>query len=129
MKQAVFPSPFLVYIHFSENLTYFLCRQVDRDCEFLEQERIMDYSLLVGVHFTEALNDELTPSGARTPIGNYFLLVAPKIYHPTSLTLDSIAILFFLDHSHLVLIQECFKNQKLVFSFFFFLFRQWRLRK
>ncbi|XP_042379514.1 phosphatidylinositol 4-phosphate 5-kinase 6-like isoform X2 [Zingiber officinale] len=26
-------------------------RQVDRDCEFLEQERIMDYSLLVGVHF------------------------------------------------------------------------------
>ncbi|THU56495.1 hypothetical protein C4D60_Mb11t17840 [Musa balbisiana] len=29
-------------------------RQVDRDCEFLEQERIMDYSLLVGVHFREA---------------------------------------------------------------------------
>ncbi|KAG8363712.1 hypothetical protein BUALT_Bualt19G0050900 [Buddleja alternifolia] len=27
------------------------CRQVDRDSEFLEQERIMDYSLLVGVHF------------------------------------------------------------------------------
>ncbi|XP_042374447.1 phosphatidylinositol 4-phosphate 5-kinase 6-like [Zingiber officinale] len=26
-------------------------RQIDRDCEFLEQERIMDYSLLVGVHF------------------------------------------------------------------------------
>ncbi|KAK3124391.1 hypothetical protein QOZ80_7BG0585930 [Eleusine coracana subsp. coracana] len=26
-------------------------RQVDRDCEFLEQEKIMDYSLLVGVHF------------------------------------------------------------------------------
>ncbi|XP_074581767.1 phosphatidylinositol 4-phosphate 5-kinase 6-like isoform X2 [Curcuma longa] len=29
-------------------------KQVDRDCEFLEQERIMDYSLLVGVHFREA---------------------------------------------------------------------------
>ncbi|KAL7126245.1 hypothetical protein ABFS83_14G173200 [Erythranthe nasuta] len=29
------------------------CRQVDRDCEFLEQERIMDYSLLVGIHFRE----------------------------------------------------------------------------
>nr|GMC84605.1 phosphatidylinositol 4-phosphate 5-kinase 6-like [Ipomoea batatas]GMC89106.1 phosphatidylinositol 4-phosphate 5-kinase 6-like [Ipomoea batatas]GMC90559.1 phosphatidylinositol 4-phosphate 5-kinase 6-like [Ipomoea batatas]GME19183.1 phosphatidylinositol 4-phosphate 5-kinase 6-like [Ipomoea batatas] len=29
------------------------CRQVDHDCDFLEQERIMDYSLLVGVHFKE----------------------------------------------------------------------------
>ncbi|XP_017228165.1 phosphatidylinositol 4-phosphate 5-kinase 6 isoform X2 [Daucus carota subsp. sativus] len=27
------------------------CRQVERDCDFLEQERIMDYSLLVGIHF------------------------------------------------------------------------------
>ncbi|KAG8372097.1 hypothetical protein BUALT_Bualt12G0031100 [Buddleja alternifolia] len=44
-------------------------RQVDRDCEFLEQERIMDYSLLVGLHFTEASNDELhTPTGALTPV-------------------------------------------------------------
>ncbi|KAK6149065.1 hypothetical protein DH2020_016590 [Rehmannia glutinosa] len=45
-------------------------RQVDRDCEFLEQERIMDYSLLVGLHFTEASNDENTPSGALTPVDN-----------------------------------------------------------
>ncbi|PKA53367.1 Phosphatidylinositol 4-phosphate 5-kinase 6 [Apostasia shenzhenica] len=29
------------------------CKQVDRDCDFLEQERIMDYSLLVGVHFRD----------------------------------------------------------------------------
>ncbi|GAB2299269.1 Phosphatidylinositol 4-phosphate 5-kinase 4 [Dionaea muscipula] len=29
-------------------------RQVDKDCDFLEQERIMDYSLLVGLHFREA---------------------------------------------------------------------------
>ncbi|CAI9102800.1 OLC1v1001143C1 [Oldenlandia corymbosa var. corymbosa] len=29
------------------------CRQVDKDCDFLEQERIMDYSLLVGVHFRQ----------------------------------------------------------------------------
>ncbi|KAI0511758.1 hypothetical protein KFK09_012390 [Dendrobium nobile] len=29
------------------------CRQLARDCEFLEQERIMDYSLLVGVHFRD----------------------------------------------------------------------------
>ncbi|XP_057520202.1 phosphatidylinositol 4-phosphate 5-kinase 6-like [Amaranthus tricolor] len=30
------------------------CRQVDRDCDFLEQERIMDYSLLVGLHFQDS---------------------------------------------------------------------------
>lgn len=26
-------------------------RQIERDCEFLEAERIMDYSLLIGLHF------------------------------------------------------------------------------
>ncbi|XP_020533854.1 phosphatidylinositol 4-phosphate 5-kinase 6 isoform X2 [Jatropha curcas] len=50
------------------------CRQVDRDCDFLEQERIMDYSLLVGVHFREAsYKDAMTPprtSGVRTPSGH-----------------------------------------------------------
>ncbi|XP_030938570.1 phosphatidylinositol 4-phosphate 5-kinase 2-like [Quercus lobata] len=30
-----------------------LIRQIDRDCEFLERERIMDYSLLIGVHFRD----------------------------------------------------------------------------
>ncbi|KAL9407177.1 hypothetical protein Peur_004149 [Populus x canadensis] len=49
------------------------CRQVDRDCDFLEQERIMDYSLLVGLHFREAsYKESLTPprtSGVRTPTG------------------------------------------------------------
>ncbi|KAL0453203.1 UNVERIFIED_CONTAM: Phosphatidylinositol 4-phosphate 5-kinase [Sesamum latifolium] len=45
-------------------------RQVDRDCELLEQERIMDYSLLVGLHFTEASHDDVTPSGAQTPVDN-----------------------------------------------------------
>ncbi|XP_022773203.1 phosphatidylinositol 4-phosphate 5-kinase 1-like [Durio zibethinus] len=30
-----------------------LMRQIDRDCEFLEAERIMDYSLLVGLHFRD----------------------------------------------------------------------------
>ncbi|XP_073045367.1 phosphatidylinositol 4-phosphate 5-kinase 6-like isoform X1 [Primulina eburnea] len=29
------------------------CRQVNRDCDFLELERIMDYSLLVGIHLRE----------------------------------------------------------------------------
>ncbi|CAN1128095.1 Phosphatidylinositol 4-phosphate 5-kinase 6 [Linum perenne] len=49
------------------------CRQIDRDCELLEQERVMDYSLLVGIHFREAsYRDILTPprtSGVRTPTG------------------------------------------------------------
>ncbi|KAH6823014.1 phosphatidylinositol-4-phosphate 5-kinase 1 [Perilla frutescens var. hirtella] len=30
-----------------------LIKQIDRDCEFLETEGIMDYSLLVGLHFRE----------------------------------------------------------------------------
>lgn len=30
-----------------------MARQIDRDCEFLEAEGIMDYSLLVGVHFRD----------------------------------------------------------------------------
>ncbi|BFG20454.1 phosphatidylinositol 4-phosphate 5-kinase 6 isoform X2 [Prunus yedoensis var. nudiflora] len=50
------------------------CRQVDRDCDFLEHERIMDYSLLVGLHFQEAsCREPPTPdrtSGVRTPTGN-----------------------------------------------------------
>ncbi|GMH11294.1 hypothetical protein Nepgr_013135 [Nepenthes gracilis] len=37
-----------------------LIRQVDRDCEFLEAERIMDYSLLIGLHFRDNCpNDEM----------------------------------------------------------------------
>ncbi|KAJ0976168.1 hypothetical protein J5N97_018133 [Dioscorea zingiberensis] len=34
-------------------------RQVDKDCEFLEQEKIMDYSLLVGIHFRETLSNDV----------------------------------------------------------------------
>ncbi|XP_052175442.1 phosphatidylinositol 4-phosphate 5-kinase 4-like [Diospyros lotus] len=46
-------------------------RQVDRDCEFLEQERIMDYSLLVGLHFRDTTDcGDLIPSGSRTPTDN-----------------------------------------------------------
>ncbi|KAJ4774577.1 Phosphatidylinositol 4-phosphate 5-kinase 4 [Rhynchospora pubera] len=39
------------------------CRQVDRDSDFLEQERIMDYSLLVGVHFLPADDTEKRTNG------------------------------------------------------------------
>lgn len=35
------------------NVLQTLFRQIDRDCEFLESERIMDYSLLVGLHFRD----------------------------------------------------------------------------
>ncbi|XVF25969.1 hypothetical protein REPUB_Repub13aG0259800 [Reevesia pubescens] len=46
------------------------CRQIDRDCEFLEQERTMDYSLLVGLHFREiSSKGELIPCEKRTPSG------------------------------------------------------------
>lgn len=43
-------------------LNMFSCRQVSRDCDFLEHERIMDYSMLVGLHFRET-----TPTGNVTP--------------------------------------------------------------
>ncbi|KAK8579788.1 hypothetical protein V6N12_070094 [Hibiscus sabdariffa] len=36
------------------------CRQVERDCDFLEQERIMDYSLLIGFHFREVSSPSAT---------------------------------------------------------------------
>ena len=47
----------------SDLMHNFFCRQVDRDCELLEQERIMDYSLLVGVHFREVSQDMLPAEG------------------------------------------------------------------
>ncbi|CAI9782850.1 unnamed protein product [Fraxinus pennsylvanica] len=43
--------------------------QGDRAYDFLEQERIIDYSMLVGLNFRESINDEHTPSEAQTPVG------------------------------------------------------------
>ncbi|XP_054780854.1 phosphatidylinositol 4-phosphate 5-kinase 5 [Prosopis cineraria] len=44
------------------------CRQIDRDCELLEQEGIMDYSLLVGIHFRDISEDgDLIPSESCNP--------------------------------------------------------------
>ncbi|XP_072974385.1 phosphatidylinositol 4-phosphate 5-kinase 1-like [Typha angustifolia] len=37
-----------------------LIEQIKRDCEFLESERIMDYSLLVGIHFREDISATTT---------------------------------------------------------------------
>ncbi|XP_022746672.1 phosphatidylinositol 4-phosphate 5-kinase 4-like isoform X2 [Durio zibethinus] len=55
------------------------CRQIDRDCEFLERVRTMDYSLLVGLHFKDiSPNGELesTPHLSRTDTDQ--LLVDPE---------------------------------------------------
>lgn len=50
-------------------------RQIDRDCELLEQEGIMDYSLLVGIHFKDiAPEGDLIPSGSHTPLDGIFLI-------------------------------------------------------
>jgi len=57
-----------------------MLRQLDRDCEFLEAEGIMDYSFLIGLHFRDdssvvevkSLPDELC-SGIY--MSSYFLLV------------------------------------------------------
>ncbi|KAF6139495.1 hypothetical protein GIB67_005132 [Kingdonia uniflora] len=47
-----------------------LIRQIDLDCEFLEAERIMDYSLLVGLHFRDDYsNDKLGLSPSHAPPG------------------------------------------------------------
>ncbi|KAL5554271.1 hypothetical protein UlMin_041672 [Ulmus minor] len=49
-----------------ELLVHFSLIQVDRDCDFLEQERIVDYSMLVGLHFCKTSSQERsTPSGPR----------------------------------------------------------------
>lgn len=68
---VIYISLFISYISKPKFECLIFNRQVDRDCEFLEQERIMDYSLLVGLHFREAsFKDSATPtSGARTPTG------------------------------------------------------------
>ncbi|GMH05068.1 hypothetical protein Nepgr_006908 [Nepenthes gracilis] len=52
------------------------CRQVDRDCDFLEQERIMDYSLLVGVHFHDASYTRGATEGNGQPDND---VVAPRL--------------------------------------------------
>ncbi|XP_054803956.1 phosphatidylinositol 4-phosphate 5-kinase 4-like [Prosopis cineraria] len=47
-------------------------RQIDKDCELLEQEGIMDYSLLVGIHFKDISEDgDILPmtAGSQTPTG------------------------------------------------------------
>ncbi|KAK6132381.1 hypothetical protein DH2020_033872 [Rehmannia glutinosa] len=52
-----------------------LIKQIDRDCEFLETERIMDYSLLVGLHFRDDSTGDkigLSPFMLRTGKGDSY---------------------------------------------------------
>ncbi|XP_024983824.1 phosphatidylinositol 4-phosphate 5-kinase 6-like isoform X3 [Cynara cardunculus var. scolymus] len=42
------------------------CSQVNKDCDFLEQERIMDYSLLVGISFQDTEATEGKPHRSST---------------------------------------------------------------
>lgn len=52
-------------------MSWFLFRQIDRDCEFLERERIMDYNLLIGVHVCDDyLSDEMKMSPFNLDSGN-----------------------------------------------------------
>ncbi|KAG4927787.1 hypothetical protein JHK84_053350 [Glycine max] len=47
---------------------YLFSRQVDKDCELLEQEGIMDYSLLLGIYFKDISPDgEIIPLQSHTP--------------------------------------------------------------
>ena len=43
----------VTFLGIANKMVLFAHRQIDRDCEFLEAERIMDYSLLVGLHFRD----------------------------------------------------------------------------
>ncbi|KAL0379810.1 UNVERIFIED_CONTAM: Phosphatidylinositol 4-phosphate 5-kinase [Sesamum angustifolium] len=62
------------------------CSQVDRDCDFLEHERIMDYSLLVGIHFRDMsrsgklLHADANVSADRSPLGTETKLVTEQLH-------------------------------------------------
>jgi hypothetical protein len=54
-----------------------LLRQIERDCEFLEAERIMDYSLLVGLHFRD---DNTCDKMGLSP---FLLRTGNQLHHPS----------------------------------------------
>jgi 1-phosphatidylinositol-4-phosphate 5-kinase len=52
-----------------------MLRQLDRDCEFLEAEGIMDYSLLIGLHFRDDYSvDEMESSPCGMQSGMFCLI-------------------------------------------------------
>jgi len=56
---------------------------VDRDCEFLEQEKIMDYSLLVGVHFIDNREKLLTEGWMENPehFTSFLIYIKKRLGH------------------------------------------------
>lgn len=64
------------FIYHASHFLTFCCRQIDRDCEFLEAERIMDYSLLVGIHF----RDDNT--GDKMGLSPFLLRTGSFAFHP-----------------------------------------------
>lgn len=60
----------------SKSCFVIISRQIELDCEFLEAEGIMDYSLLVGLHFRDDNKYDqmgLSPFLLRTGIDQYLL--------------------------------------------------------
>ncbi|CAA6664909.1 unnamed protein product [Spirodela intermedia] len=80
-----------------------LLEQIDRDCEFLEAEGIMDYSLLVGVHFRDDALGSLqhAPSPGMT---TDYRLMGCKCFHITP-RLRVLRALPFIDSASLTSIQ------------------------
>lgn len=71
-----------------------ISRQIDRDCEFLETERIMDYSLLVGLHFRDVSTGDkigLSPFLLRT--GKFLHIIRTFCGKLKNLANDNIMIL------------------------------------
>lgn len=51
---------------------YLLSRQIDKDCELMEQEGVMDYSLLLGIHFKNVSPyGDVMLSGYQTSTGKF----------------------------------------------------------
>ena len=69
------PSPFGPCI--CHNMCEILLRQIERDCEFLEAERIMDYSLLVGLHFRDDNTCE------KMGLSPFLLRTGNQLHHPS----------------------------------------------
>lgn len=76
---------------------------MDRDCEFLEQEKIMDYSLLVGVHFIDNREKLLTEGWTENPEHFTSFVIYKKMPKPCS----SMVVFFFLSYKANCLVEGC----------------------
>lgn len=59
-----------------------MLRQLDRDCEFLEAEGIMDYSFLIGLHFRDDSSvDEVVKSLPDELCSGIYVFLLPPVFH------------------------------------------------